>query len=94
MDRFRISLAQELLTSKEVCFVLKWSRSTLWRRKLEGLPFAGGRISAPRLAWWIEQRDAARMLKMDVKRFLKLPRSRKERLLARAGATKCDRLRR
>ena len=83
MDRIRITLSEELLTSKEVCYILKWSRWTLWRRKLEGCPFVGGRIAGSRLAWWLEQRDVAQGVGMTVRSFLGLSRRRREVLLAR-----------
>jgi hypothetical protein len=58
MVPFRIALDVELLTSKEVCFILKWSRMTLWRRKMEGCPFVAGRISGASLAAWLRARVA------------------------------------
>lgn len=79
----KLTSTDPVMTFKEVCFVVGWSRTTLWRRRNEGCPFVGGRINSTTLSWWIEQRDAARKLGMTVKKFLTLSRKRRERLLAK-----------
>ena len=84
----KLRLNEELLTSKEVCFILGRSRTTLWRRKLEGAPFVDGRIGDATLAWWLERRDAARKLKMPVRVFLRLRRRDQERLLKKVAQKK------
>jgi hypothetical protein len=77
-----LSLNDELLTRKEVCAVMKWSASTLWRREQEGLPMQMGRIAISKLGWWVEQYDAARKAGLPARVFLKLPRRKRELLLA------------
>jgi predicted DNA-binding transcriptional regulator AlpA len=82
----KLRLNEPLLTAKEVCFTLGWSRTTLWRRKREGCPFVGGRIGSVTLAWWMELRDAARKLGLPVQAVWRLPRRRQEEVLIRAAA--------
>jgi len=64
--------------------------TTLWRWEREGLTFVGGRIEEGKLAWWLEQAEAARRLGMKVLEFLRLPRRRREQLLERAHIIRCS----
>lgn len=45
------------LTRKEILFLLKWSRTTLWRRERDGLRFVDGEIEVRELLDWIERRE-------------------------------------
>ena len=73
-----------LLNRQEVCALYRIDRTTLFRWERGGLKIVGGRVPAMEVAWWLEQRDAARVLHIDVKQFLKYPRSVREKLLAAA----------
>lgn len=75
---------QELRTRKEICYLFKIERTTLWRYEKEGCPVVGGRISMQRFAWWLEQRDAAKKLGIATRKFLAMPREAREHLLAAA----------
>jgi hypothetical protein len=46
---------EDRLHRKEVMFLLKWSRATLWRRERDGLRFVDGTIEVRDLIEWIEQ---------------------------------------
>ncbi|HEV7401674.1 MAG TPA: hypothetical protein VGO11_02065 [Chthoniobacteraceae bacterium] len=45
------------LGRKEVLYLLKWSRTTLWRRERDGLRFVAGEIEVRALREWLEQRE-------------------------------------
>lgn len=73
-------------------FHFRRDRTTVWRWEKEGLKFVDGRISGSALAWWLEQRDAAKRLGISVKAFMKKPRRVREALLRAAtiDATLCN----
>jgi hypothetical protein len=75
---------ENLLSRKDILRIFGWNRSTLWRREREGLPIIAGRIGENKLAWWLEQRDAAKRLGIPVRTFLHHPREIRETLLAAA----------
>ena len=84
-----------LLSRKEVAFAFGRDRVTVWRWECEGLRFRDGRVTEAEVAWFLEQRDAARRLKMGVPEFLALPRPALEHLLRAAlcvpaDATSCN----
>ncbi len=74
----------ELLTRKEVAFLFKRERTTVYRWEREGLKFRDGRITAAEVVWFLEQRDAARALGMEVRDFLEKPREVREKLMEAA----------
>lgn len=45
--------SDQRLLRKEVLYLLKWSRTTLWRRERDGLRFAGGEIEVGALREWL-----------------------------------------
>lgn len=47
--------ADRVLTVKEICYVLKKSRWTVWRWKKRGCPIVHGRILWSALLLWLEQ---------------------------------------
>ncbi|MDR3406360.1 MAG: hypothetical protein P4L99_28000 [Chthoniobacter sp.] len=81
----KLKLSETILTQKEAAFALRRSRTTLWRRKREGLPFVDGRIGAETLAWFMEVRDAAKKLGKPIKDVMQWPRDRQEQLLKQAA---------
>lgn len=74
----------ELLTRKEVCYEFKRDRTTVWRWEGEGLKFIDGRVSAAAVVWFLEQRDAAKILGIKPREFFRKPREVREKLLAAA----------
>jgi hypothetical protein len=81
-------------TIKEICFNLEVDRTTVWRWKVEGAPFVRNRILESELVWWLEQRDAARILGLAVRVFLQHPREVREKLLEAAVIQREARVRR
>ncbi len=49
--------SEDRLTRKEILFLLKWSRTTLWRRERDGLRFVDGEIEVRELLEWLERRE-------------------------------------
>jgi hypothetical protein len=45
------------LGRKEVLYLLKWSRTTLWRRERDGLRFVHREIEVRELREWLERRE-------------------------------------
>jgi hypothetical protein len=69
---------------KEICYHLGVERTTVWRWKADGAPFVNNRILESQLVWWLEQRDAAKVLGISVRSFLLLEREVREKLLEAA----------
>jgi hypothetical protein len=46
--------SDQRLLRKEVMFLLKWSRPSLWRRERDGLRFVGGYIAVQDLSEWLD----------------------------------------
>jgi hypothetical protein len=46
------------LGRKDVCWYLKWSRSTLWRRERQGLRFVDGAIPLRQLQAWLDEHES------------------------------------
>ena len=75
---------QPPLTVKELCYEFGVERTTVWRWKTEGAPFVGNRITQSEIVWWLEQRDAAKLLGITPRAFLASPREVREKLLEAA----------
>lgn len=78
-----------LLSRKDVCSLRGIHPTTLFRWERQGLIFEMGRITESRLAWWLEQAEAARRLGIKVRDFLLRPREDREKLLEQAHVIRC-----
>lgn len=84
-------LNEKLMTRKEARFVIGWSKTTLWRRERDGLPFIDNRIGSVTLAWWVELYDAAKVLRKSIRSVWRWPLRRQQQLLKQAYEKKTRR---
>ena len=82
--------ASQKMTRKEFCASRGMHPSTLRRWERQGLTVIMGRITEQDVAFWAEQRDAARALGMKVLEFMAQPREQREKLLAEAHRLRCS----